>query len=615
MGITNSAILFDEQIFKAEVEVIQQLELCPNIIDKNNSVHNLSKEFEGQNREILLDRINTYSLKEQLDERFYDARLMSVISCVYGNLWLVDKKLFKATDSIKSYFKFEKNYSSGVEGLVMLGERENFNVVIKTHINQKAGPLILHEIFIGLVTTNKLRAYCPNFAFIYGGFVCGSPNIVNGNICQGNIDVPYVVYENIEGQSLHNYMTKGRYNPLEVLAAILQIYFALNIAKSKGNNFAHRDCHGNNIILRPLKTKMAIKYQIGNKVYYVYSSYVATLIDYGSAEVYFKNQKGNDVRFGNLLNLDYNGHIKDLGKLIGFTAYIIGEDLTSKPFKEFMTNLYFKTLYPWRPTKPYVKQLEELSIERANYFNPTQEQEPYIDAGILNFDHFIDVVKRVFPSQDLNLILTEQDPKFPLLECDEKCLTLCETFSKIFEFKQYKMGSTEAAVNLEDSSRKFRNDKDYQAYIDRELEELKAKSNEQLVKAQNELLLIKLNSINLWLNNPLLPKVRTFDQKDNYLEIEYYIDRINSLFEFVKLLKDAIQINNGITILQHRSIYKTELINLINRVLAFWKSTIVPLKQELYRQADLNFLGDLSNEFRKRIVDQIPEKLNLNPVQ
>ena len=656
MGQNIAKRAISDEVFKRETTILKHLQPCANGLDK---------EFERQDRDVLLDRINEFKIQDELDERFYDQKLMGVITCLYGNLWVVDRNLFHATD--KDYFRITNNYSGGIAGAVFLAKKggSDLKFIIKANMHPAAGPLAVHELFIGLVITNKLRAYCPNFSFIYGGFVCGTPNVSTGQICDGNTEVPYMVYEYINGKTLRSYLN-DIYEPLEIIAIILQIYFALRIAKEKGHDFAHRDLHVNNIILRPLKQKMAIRYVFNNinsngqeqeETYYVYSKFVATMIDYGFSEVYLPIDEEPDeedinervMRFGEdqfpdpVIDGKQISHVRDLMKLLGFISGEIQDN--NVLLKDLILNFYLEAVKPyildgWKGVTggmPYALKLEVLKGDTKDYYSPGDREAEEVLAGRINFDNFLSIVTKYMLKQDLAKILAvgngqdKQKLDFPVLECDEKCLDVCSTFSNIMlrdpegqAEKAIKSGIEDLAYYAEDaqtSYQRFRDNKEYRPYIQEKIIAAKAELTKQPQKLR-ELNVIIYNKL-IYLEKWMLDITNIVDRNlyyqdstlDPYSDIAVYKQKLNLLFEFINTARQVIELNNGIVALGMTPQHRAQVIKTISKVNTFIEKSIYPMKANLAIKSNTGYFGDAKIDFDIGIVNQYPDRVILPAIQ
>ena len=256
-------------------------------------------------KSALLDRINEFKVSDTLGNRFYDYRLMSVLTCLFGNLWSLNKETFQITSLTKDFFHLSDNLSSGQWGLVFKATRggSNLSFIIKSQMVTDYAELSIHEAFVGLVALNKMRAFCPNYSCIYGAFMCGKPDAIGGQICTDDIEVPYTVYENIEGPTIHdlirNYpitkvvsIHKPQIYPLyeDVISCVLQMAFALQIGHARAHKFSHRDLHYHNVICRPLKTESSIRY---DSKYFIFDDALKSSLGVPQPELESKEGQGS----------------------------------------------------------------------------------------------------------------------------------------------------------------------------------------------------------------------------------------------------------------------------------------------------------------------------------
>lgn len=460
--------MIDPTLLKLEIDYIKTRQLCSaelkTEIDADIQVmltsvkhYGIGETIEGgrlepELKEILLDRINEYRLSKEIDERFFDPQLMSTINCLYGNLLTIDRDLFKATQPAKDYFRLTQNLSSGNWGIVFKARNagSQMEFIIKTQLNPTLNDMSIHEVFAALKAINPLRNFCPNFSILYGGFMCGKPDGISGRICGGNLDVPYTIYESIPGDTLFKTIVALQDRQsigaaltemvdkdyAEILASLLQLYFALKIAHRQAYKFSHRDLHVENVIMRPLKKEMLIRYrsQVMDEIrglpqfdidYYVRCNKVATIIDYDNCELYLPVNYGPDdnrtERFGKrdndpvgrAISGDPNlSHLRDLAKILGFTAYMAMRSQASLSFKILLAELYLQTMQPalldrHRLLNPLATPLntklaprdypEIINRERETYFQLSHQQVRLSREGTLHFDNFLEVFTRLVP--------------------------------------------------------------------------------------------------------------------------------------------------------------------------------------------------------------------------
>jgi antitoxin component YwqK of YwqJK toxin-antitoxin module len=260
----------------------------------------------ASNEEKIIDAIKPYpidlkniskeklaKLQNLLEDDFYQYNVPEGIMYLTSAILL--NKTEKLSDIVDNWLLNPKFLGIGENAYAIssnFGDAKNL-FAIKTVFDPREDDLI-HELFVGLFGTNQLRKQVPNFAFLYGGFVCRAPTIGKNNIitemCGNGKVVHYVIYENIPGTNL----TKGliNFSASDFIAIYLQILLALRAGLEY--DFTHYDLHEANVILRkPFDTKFAIPYQNSTDIIYIITDMVATMIDYGYAHI-----KYQDVDYG-----------------------------------------------------------------------------------------------------------------------------------------------------------------------------------------------------------------------------------------------------------------------------------------------------------------------------
>lgn len=426
------------ELMQREIQAIKGLDVCP--------VH-IREELTKIPKDQLLDRINEYSLSEQLDNRFYDYRLMELVTCVFGNSWVFDKESFAITEYAKKYLTGIKDMSGGTYGSVVLtavgGSPLSF--IVKTERNVNSSNDAIHEAFVGLIALNRLRAICPNFAVIYGVFMCGIPFQGNLTICDiKNVDVPYLVYENIKGPTLKGLVLKQKYEITDVVSIWLQMIMALKLANAVFR-FAHNDLHSSNIVLRKLKSPMYIPYQWSGKGYYVRTRYVATAIDYGKSQVTIKSEGDRGITYfwrrstGNIYvnptrGQNMHGHVLDIHKMIAFTTHYSSSNklypVEDNPFNTMIS--IYRLLF-----KPHLSDLEAgqwiMNDGLEGYYrldkDPTLIRDLRSGAvDLSNVDNIIQKITSVIGQRAMDRVVTYNDPGKDLLFCsNQTCSDPCET--------------------------------------------------------------------------------------------------------------------------------------------------------------------------------------------
>ena len=635
MGASNSSELVDAQITNREIEILKNLKECPV---------ELKAELQKHDQNTLLTSINEYSLKDSLDDRFYDYRLMKTISCIYGNSWFMDRKLFKVTDLTKSYFKPIKNLSNGAEGVVYRADKggSNMTFIIKAISSRHARTVAIHELFIGLTITNPLRARCPNFAYVYGGFMCGMIDNMNMKLCAGNIDIPYIVYEDVEGLSLYKFMldSKGK-DTEELYSVIIQCWLALQVAREHGNEFSHGDSHTQNIILRPLKKMMSIKYVVSGKTYYVNSKYVATFIDYGLSQAWIWDKTEQKyVRFGRVPRTKYM-HIRnmtrlaDFAKLLGWTLLtLLQTEITRTPLgkeirNENITNvrrnlmrIYLNFVYPDIMKWPEPNQIKYISNLKKQWFDIDDYHQLILDRKEIDLDDLIDKgFKSYIPN--IELYLTENKPIYDVLECRENCLDYCSTFKNLLT-SDPKSEAKQAIENgkllehvSDDIKSYFRfkntNPEKYKEYV--QSLRLKLIENNKFLDQNNvnkANLTIKQNidHIKTWLskNTPFIPL--------NSRTIGYFSNILTEWAYILLFMRESILLNNTLVDTRRKTEHKQELLDVSNLLVETYKSFDVVLKNANNMVYSKNEVDDkLAETIILTVINRISNVLNLDPIK
>ena len=237
-----------------------------------------------------------YLHKEQYSSEFMEEFLCTVGHGLSLDSHIPDDIIFEIMEHVKSLQSLGDPTIAEVYKVSL--EKDLTPFIIKSSTTQESS--IIHEAFVGLYVTNKFRKYVPNFAYILGYFQC-SPPIADRtgkvvNFCTHPAHVPYTIYERIEGNTLETMLPDLTFS--EFVEVYMQIFYALWQFQDK---FSHADIKPDNVILRPLRKRMAIGYETPFGERFVVSKYVATMIDYGNSTcVYnkinysaFADSKGN----------------------------------------------------------------------------------------------------------------------------------------------------------------------------------------------------------------------------------------------------------------------------------------------------------------------------------
>ena len=381
-----------------------------------------------------LGNINYTKLKKLSNQYFYDPEVMQLISCLVSSLFIDRKNGLSSIEMVKSWISIKSIIGEpSAVGIAMIadlsGSKDLF--VVKVPKSTFANDDLIHEWFVGTYGTNKLRKYIPNFAYVYGGFTCSSPVLDQRNVityCNSHnkLEVNYVIYENISPSiSLMDYSLKNSLNFTDWLSYYLQILFALKIAQDL-IDFTHYDLHLGNVLLRDISlgSSFHIPYNYKNKIFYVKTNRVATMIDYGSSHI-----KHNDKHYGfpGLENYGVNPEksrpLHDVFKLLGFTIYHLArkfQKTKAKPILGFLKSLFpiakffydydltteinkpFILLLQYSQSFPETKQINQFTIDDLiDYILANSELQPHVRRIIQVRSRIDNKIKNVI-SYDIN---------------------------------------------------------------------------------------------------------------------------------------------------------------------------------------------------------------------
>lgn len=213
--------------------------------------------------------------------------------------------------------------------------------VIKTprKLDQFSKANSIHEYFVGAFGTNSLRSEIPNFAFVLGIFECSPPYADSRayltdiftketikdrpvlTFCQNTIDcnqVNYLLYENIKGaKTLREFIISGCIFE-QYLNVLVQIIFALDHAYRK-IDFTHDDLHDENILIRELPEPIFIAFSYEGKTIYIYTKYIAIIIDLGRSHIKYQGEHFGYSEIENGIYPDRSYPMFDVYKILMFT--------------------------------------------------------------------------------------------------------------------------------------------------------------------------------------------------------------------------------------------------------------------------------------------------------
>jgi serine/threonine protein kinase len=304
-------------------------------------------------------------------------------------------------DKINKWFtKLDPYGNPGTEGLVYTFVVDNIDdvIIIKANDTEKNNYKFIHEIFIGLYGTNKLRKYIPNFSFILGGLRCSPPRYIPREdtiyFAESNKDFYHILYEFIQGNTLKKELEKIEFS--QFLNIFLQILFALQFAFDK-IKFTHYDLHYENIIIRtPFDSEFFIPYIVDDVIYYIKTNCIATIIDYGFSYIQIDNINygRHDLNYLGI-NADKSFPMYDIYKLLLFSMKGVGDE-NSKIFQEMVK------IFEFFSTEDPKIQLNELSNPDKNLMYNLPSYDKY-----LKFEH-IDLINYIMENFDTSDIVYDK---------------------------------------------------------------------------------------------------------------------------------------------------------------------------------------------------------------
>lgn len=415
-----------------------------NSIDRDDAV----REQEGMEKSLLQDStpcalasegglhgkgpyLKTEEIKKLARNRFYDVNAMKAIACSLDSItYIPEAGGLTASERIRHWFRGVRQLGEDtVEGYAMEGTYGNASdlFILKA---PRRGKDLIHEIIVGMYCTNKMRAFNPNFSYVYGYMKC-SPPVIDAktteviSYCYGKNDVEYVIYENVtDSISMREFVETctGK----EWLEVYLQVILSLLDAHARFR-FTHYDLHAGNVLIQKKvrfdknETRSGgvvpfqIKYPYYGRDIYLRTSNLARIIDYGFG--YFEYMS------------------KSYGKG-GYERYSIFRD---KPFP--MADAYKLLAGSAVQAGPEAKKV---IAQVFTFFNSKQDMDtalkgqsdyyyclPYIkdQTALWTFGDLLDHIET--ECKDYRSIISKTRSKDPLLGCEAECFNLSKTVEQI----------------------------------------------------------------------------------------------------------------------------------------------------------------------------------------
>lgn len=397
------------EIHRRELDILQNISLCPEGVDEETQ----------QYKEEVIAMLNPIAIRYMLDGREFDFGVMSALACLFSETFTMDPR---AMELQKDFFQHVRTLKDGQEALVYSYTGGfNFPLILKTipeYINPEE---LIHEMFMGIYGTNQLRAFCPGFAYIFGGFVCGSMNNSVKQICKDNgVRTPYVIMESIQGRTLHEFITDKKIHIQSKLLCIIQILYTLLIAKHT-INYTHYDFHLANIMVRDLGKSQFIPYKFKDNIYYIGTRYIPVIIDNGRS---YMNVNGENFGYKDesvLVFDDKPNETRDLMTLLGGICYYHPDGVIG--------DVYRQVFYPnFDPVT--VRGMNKIQYQQYYVYNPDSIE--IILKNEKTIEDVLEIIYNMDPIFQRLVYVNNVEDKSSILDClDGKCADICETLQSV----------------------------------------------------------------------------------------------------------------------------------------------------------------------------------------
>ena len=228
-----------------------------------------------------LGRVSSGRFGKLLEDQFYNPDAMRTALCMVDAILFLPSTSLEIYENIRYYLHGWSEMFKSDNGTVY----ENPSMILKSsgELSEARGGSedLLHEGFVGLYGTNRLRNTIPNFAYVYAAFHTPLP-VVEGDT--------YVLYEHIRPSvPLREYMDGC--TAQEWLGIYMQILYSLRYAAQEVG-FTHYDLHDRNVLIRKVgdSNPFSILYPTERGNEYLSTTHVATIIDYGLSHITYQGK-------------------------------------------------------------------------------------------------------------------------------------------------------------------------------------------------------------------------------------------------------------------------------------------------------------------------------------
>lgn len=239
--------------------------------------------------------------------QFYDPQVMESIRCIMTSIFDQQNQNISFQYWLKHWITSLQLTESDIQEYTMSGSLQTIKDVFTIKFPRETSKpnKTVHELFIGLFGTNKLRQYIPNFAYVFSGFSCSRPFLEGTKVLAycNTVEKPYktnyTLYEKIhsypgskeDSTSLTLYLRTCTAD--EFLNLYLQILYALHIGYTM-SGFTHYNLHTDKILLRFLDSHIYIPYITDHvkpqEVEYLKTNIIATITDYSMARISYSEK-------------------------------------------------------------------------------------------------------------------------------------------------------------------------------------------------------------------------------------------------------------------------------------------------------------------------------------